>query len=163
MGNGYTAPHSSLITHHSSLAPRGRPLRLLVLFVFVCACAGGLAARLTYWQVLQAAPLQKQLTGQLALDEQVPARRGSIRDVQGDLLAGNLSVDYVYAQPNQIKQPEEVAARLAPVLEVAAESLLPILADKNRSYVRLLGGRKLHPDKSEQVAQLRIPGIFLEP
>jgi cell division protein FtsI/penicillin-binding protein 2 len=135
---------------------------LIVLFSTVCLCALGIGGRLTYWQVLGAAPLQKKAAEQHALDEPVPATRGTIRDVNGDLLAGNMIVDYVYAQPNQIRGPEEVAAKLAPVLEVPAESLVPLLSDRKRQYIRLLGGRKLPPEKSDEVAKLRIPGIFLE-
>jgi cell division protein FtsI/penicillin-binding protein 2 len=135
----------------------------LVLFAVMCLCAAGIGGRLAYWQVFGAAPLQKKAANQHALDEAVPATRGTIRDVNGDLLAGNMLVDYVYAQPNQIKRPEEVAAKLAPVLEVPAETLVPLLSDTKRAYVRLLGGRRLPPEKSDEVARLRIPGIFLEP
>lgn len=140
-----------------------RPLRLTLLFAFVCLAALAIGARLAYWQVAQAEPLQKKLNAQHTLDEQVPARRGAIRDTNHDLLAGNLSVDYVYAVPSQLKTPELTAAQLAPVLGVTPERLLPDLLDKKRQYVRLLGGEKVAPDVSEQVAALRLSGIFLEP
>ncbi|MGH2369188.1 MAG: peptidoglycan D,D-transpeptidase FtsI family protein, partial [Chloroflexota bacterium] len=140
-----------------------RPWRLVVLYSLLCLCAAGLAGRLLYWQVIRAAPLQEQLSAQKELDETVPARRGTIRDVNGDLLAGNLSVDYIYAELGRIENPEEVAARLAPALGVKPETLLPDLADRERPVVRLLSGQKLMPEVSEQVAKLRIPGIFLEP
>jgi cell division protein FtsI/penicillin-binding protein 2 len=141
------------------------PLRLAFLFGVICAAALGLVARLFYWQIYAAAPLQKQLNAQHTLDEQVPARRGSIYDRNGDLLAGNLSVDYLYADLTQIKQPEQVAARLAPVVGESAENLRSLLtpSEPNRVYVRLLGGRKLTPEQSEAVRSLHIPGIFLEP
>jgi cell division protein FtsI (penicillin-binding protein 3) len=140
-----------------------RPVRLLLLFAVTCLFALGIIGRLFYWQVTQAAPLQKKLVAQKTLDDEVPARRGAILDTNGDLLAGNLSVDFIYAAPNQIKRPEEVAEALAPILETPVEKLLPILADKQRQYVRLLGGRKVDPEVSEQIRKLRLPGIFLEP
>jgi cell division protein FtsI/penicillin-binding protein 2 len=140
-----------------------RPLRILALFGLICLCALAIAARLAYWQVGQATPLQQRLTAQLRLDEQVPAKRGSIRDTNGDLLAGNLSVDFVYAVPAQVKRREEVAAKLAQALNAAVDDILPDLSDGSRQYVRLLAGRKLDPDESERVAALRISGIFLEP
>lgn len=146
------------------LAPSpARPLRLGVLFGLLCLCGVGLVARLVYWQVLQAAPLKTRITAQHELDETVPARRGSIYDANRDLLAGSVSVDYVYAQPSLIKKPEEVAARLGAALEVPAERLLPALSDTSRTYVRLLDGRKVPPEISDNVAKLRIPGIFIEP
>ena len=140
-----------------------RPLRIGVLFGAVCLCALGLLVRLLYWQVLQAEPLQKKIAAQHELDESVPARRGSLYDASGDLLAGSMAADYVYAEPAKVKNPEDVAARLAPILEVPAEELVAVFSDKKRQVVRLLGGRKLMPEQSDEVAKLRIPGIFLEP
>jgi cell division protein FtsI/penicillin-binding protein 2 len=126
-------------------------------------CALGIAGRLAYWQVAQAPVLQKKLNAQKTLDERVPAQRGRILDTNGDLLAGNLSVDYVYAAPGQIKDAAATAAKLAPALDTQPDALLPLLTDPDRAYVRLLDGRKLSPDESARVSALRLPGIFLEP
>ncbi|HEX2037925.1 MAG TPA: penicillin-binding protein 2 [Chloroflexota bacterium] len=145
----------------SAAAPRH--WRLIILFATVCLCAAGLVGRLVYWQVMQSAPLQKRVSAQHLLDETVSARRGSILDTNGDLLAGNLSVDYIYAEPARIKDPQEVANKLAPVLGVTPEQLLPALSDRQRTVVPLLNRRKFPSNISEQVAKLRIPGIFLEP
>src|SRR6266540_4339842 len=141
----------------------GRPLRLGVLFFFIILLAAGIAARLAYWQVAQSAVLQKRLAAQKTLDEQVPARRGRILDTNRDLLAGNLSVDYLYADTGLIKNPLDVATKLAPVLGTSPDTLLPLLTDAERRYARLLGGRKLTPEESAAVSELRLPGIFLEP
>ncbi|HEU5315182.1 MAG TPA: penicillin-binding transpeptidase domain-containing protein [Chloroflexota bacterium] len=140
-----------------------RPLRLGVLFAVFAAIGSLLVARLVYWQVLDSPRLKNKITAQHQLDAIVPARRGGIFDVNRDLLAGSVSVDYIYAQPSAIKKPEEAAARLATVLEVTPEELLPALSDTSRPYVRLLGGRKVSPEVSEKVSKLRLPGIFLEP
>ncbi len=140
-----------------------RPWRLFLVFALVCLCAAGLGARLVYWQVLQSPQLQKRLTAQHALDEAVPARRGSIRDLHGDLLAGNQSMDYIYVEPGRIKEPEEVATRLAEILEVPAQALLPALTEKGRVAVPLLNRRKFPTDVTERVSRLRLAGIFLEP
>src|SRR6266542_1522854 len=147
----------------ASTAAPGRPLRLAVLFAFIFLFGAGIAGRLTYWQVSQSAILQKRLAAQKTLDEQVPARRGRILDTNRDLLAGNLSVDDLYADTGLIKNPPEVAAKLAPVLGTTPDALLPLLSDAERRYVRLLGGRKLTPEESAAVSELRLPGIFLEP
>lgn len=140
-----------------------RPLRLGFVFAVVCMLAAGLVARLVYWQVAEGIQLRSKVVKQHELDLSVPARRGSIFDSNRDLLAGSVSVDFVYAHPPQIRRPEEAAAQLAPVLGVPVEQLLPVLSDKSRSYVRLAGGRKVPPEVSQKVAELRIPGIFLEP
>ncbi|HEV2124796.1 MAG TPA: hypothetical protein VGW38_18775, partial [Chloroflexota bacterium] len=139
-----------------------RPLRVGILFLFACLLSVGLIGRLVYWHVLQSSMLQKKVVAQKTLDDEVPAQRGAILDTNGDLLAGNVSVDFVYAAPNQIKYPHQVAEALAPVFDVSADKLLPLLSDKKRQYVRLLGGRKVDHEVSEQIRKLRLPGIFLE-
>ncbi|HET7770579.1 MAG TPA: penicillin-binding transpeptidase domain-containing protein [Chloroflexota bacterium] len=140
-----------------------RPLRLGFVFAVLCLLAGGLIARLVYWQVAEGLRLKSTVVKQHELDQTVPARRGSIYDTHRDLLAGTVSVDFVYAHPPQVRHPEEAAAKLAPVLGVTPEQLLPALSDRSRQYVRLLGGRKVSPEVSRKVAALRIPGVFLEP
>ena len=140
-----------------------RPLRLGFVFAVLCLLALGLIGRLVNWQVVEGIRLKSKVVKQHELDLTVPARRGSIYDSNRDLLAGSVSVDFVYAHPPQIRRPEEAAALLAPVLGVPAEQLLPVLSDKSRQYVRLMGGRKVPPEVSRKVAELRIPGIFLEP
>ena len=75
------------------------------------------------------------------LDETVPAKRGSVYDANGDLLAGSVSVDYVYAVPRQIKKPAEAAAALAPLLGLEPPDIFPALRDTAKAYVRLADGR----------------------
>jgi cell division protein FtsI (penicillin-binding protein 3) len=145
-----------------------RPWRLVFVFGLILLSCAGLAARLFYWQVLESPQLQRRLTDQHTLDEIVPARRGAIKDTQGDLLAGNQSMDYIYAEPARIKHPEEAAAKLAPILsgggvEVTPEQLLPALTDPKRVVVPLLNRRKFASEVTEQVVQLHLTGIFLEP
>jgi cell division protein FtsI/penicillin-binding protein 2 len=150
--------------------PPVRPWRLVFVFVLLALCAVGLSGRLVYWQVLQSTQLHQRLTTQHTLDETVPARRGTIRDDKGDLLAGNLAVDYIYAEPARIRNPEEAAAKLAPLLsapgaggDVTPEQLLPALSDTRRTVVPLLNRRKFASEVTEEVAKLRLSGIFLEP
>ena len=140
-----------------------RPLRLGFVFAVVCLLGIGLVGRLVYWQVAEGIQLKSKVVKQHELDLSVPARRGSIFDSNRDLLAGSVSVDFVFAHPPQIRRPDEAAEKLAPVLGLTVEQLLPVLSDKSRQYVRLLGGRKVPPEISQKVAELRIPGIFLEP
>ena len=122
-----------------------------------------IALRLVHWQVLESSQLTVQLNAQHSLDTAVPARRGNIRDTAGELLAGNLAVDFIFAVPDQIRRPEEVAAKLAPVLGVDTDELLPLLSDKTKPYVRLIGGKRVDQTISDQIIALALPGIFLEP
>lgn len=137
-------------------------LRLSVLLAAMMLAAALLVWRLVYWQVLQHDHLAERARIQHTLDVQVPARRGAIFDSQGHLLAGNLSVSFVYAQPRQVREPEAAAAKLAPLLGTPPERLLSLLQERQRQYVRLTP-RKVSPEVSDQIAALRLHGIFLEP
>ncbi|MEZ6082672.1 MAG: penicillin-binding protein 2 [Phycisphaerae bacterium] len=83
----------------------------LVLFV-------GLAVRLVYINTVMSKRLldiaESQQRSRLAID----ARRGTILDVRGRLLAGSRPRYSVYADPAIIEQPDEVARMLGSVLEV---------------------------------------------
>jgi cell division protein FtsI (penicillin-binding protein 3) len=140
-----------------------RPQRLFVLGGLIAVAALLLTGRLFYWQVSQAGRLREQIVAQHELDETVPAKRGSVYDANGDLLAGSVSVDYVYAVPRQIKKPDEAAVALAPLLGMESQDLLPALSDKEKGYVRLANGRKMLPAESEHIRALGLAGIFLEP
>lgn len=151
-----------------SPAPRPWSLRWFVsrqgaLLWVPLAMAFAIALRLVHWQVVESGQLTVQLNAQHSLDTAVPAKRGTIRDTAGELLAGNLAVDFIFAVPDQIRRPEEVAAKLAPVLGTDASELLPLLSDKTKPYVRLLGGTRVDEAISDQIITLGLPGIFLEP
>ncbi len=122
-----------------------------------------LAGRLAWWQVLESGRLTQRLEAQKALDNTLPATRGAIRDTNGELLAGNLGAAFICAFPSQVRRPEEVAARLAPILRTSPAPILEALLNKSAAYVRLNHGARVDQDVADQVAALRIAGIVVEP
>ena len=63
----------------------------------------------------------------------------------------------VFANPMLIKDPTDVAARLAPLLGRDQSELLPLLSDKDKGFVYLR--RKLDPTLGDKIAKLEIEGI----
>ena len=61
--------------------------RALVLLAVVALVATAIGARLVWWQVVQQPWLSGMALHQLAQQEQLPAERGEISDVNGVLLA----------------------------------------------------------------------------
>lgn len=99
---------------------------------------------------------------QRALSQQVedltlPARRGMITDRRGTELAISEDAVTVFANPFLVENPPQVAAKLAPLIEVPATELLEKLADRSRGFVYLR--RKLDATRGAKVEALEIEGI----
>ena len=101
--------------------------------------------------------------------KQLFAERGSIYikdksdpifNNQGNLypLAINKDYNIVYAQPKYLeKTPEEIAAILAPLLQMSAEELIPKLVKKDDPYEPLK--HKVEDSLAEEIKNLNIKGI----
>ena len=63
----------------------------------------------------------------------------------------------MFANPMLIKDPTDVAAKLAPLLGRDQSELLPLLSDDDKGFVYLR--RKLDPTLGDKIAKLRIEGI----
>src|SRR5581483_2447223 len=135
--------------------------RQFVVFAFLLLFATVLGARLYYWQVQRHAWLADMAQREHVRDEQIPARRGAIYDVNGNVLATNEAVDSVYAARKQIDDPQKTAQALSPLLGASSDDLLKRMTDEGLQFVRLKPW--VTPDVSQRIRALRLPGIFLEP
>lgn len=93
---------------------------LMLVFVVICG-------RLVQLQVTDAAAYAAAALDQRLTTEVLPAERGSILDRDGRPLAFSADARYVYADPEMITDPQDVAGKLAPILGVPASDLLPKL------------------------------------
>ena len=92
----------------------------------------------------------------------IPSRspRGSIYDCQGRLLAGSITVDTVVAIPPQVEEPRETAALLSPLLGMDRERIYDLLTmDRSAIYLK----RKVKPEISQKIRDLKLPGITFTP
>jgi cell division protein FtsI (penicillin-binding protein 3) len=87
----------------------------------------------------------------------IPARRGTIYDRTGRALAIGEQATTVYANPKQIRDPEDVAERVAIALDLDAEDLLPLLSDRSKGFVYLK--RKADPEQAELLEAQNIVGL----
>lgn len=136
---------------------RARALLLLVVMALAAAAVG---ARLTWWHVVQHDRLSAMAAQQLAQDEEIPAARGVIRDVRGQLLATSVQVYSVYATPPDVTDPESEAAILAGLLAMPREDLLGRLSS-NMAWTWLK--RRVDPAVSDRLAGMHLPGIGMLP
>ncbi|PWA13403.1 penicillin-binding protein [Pueribacillus theae] len=96
------------------------------------------------------------------------AHRGSIYDRKGNVLAQDIPSYTIYAildrsYPNHVKDPEETAKQLAPILGASKENLEKILKQKKRFQVEFGAyGRKLTQKQKNKIEELNLPGIGFE-
>ena len=134
--------------------------RALVLLVVVAFVASAIGARLVWWQVVQQPWLSAMALGQLSQQEQLPAERGEITDVNGTLLATSIELQSVFATPPLIDDPERLAMLLAPVLDTSSAQLRARL-ESDRDWVWLK--RRITPEAAEGIRSLDLRGIGMLP
>ena len=83
--------------------------------------------------------------------------RGQILDRRGRLMATNLPMTVLHADPSEIMDVTEAALQLAPLIAHHDEASLTRLLQKDARYVEL--DRKLTPERHAAILGLGIPGI----
>ena len=134
--------------------------RALVLLLVVAFVASAIGARLVWWQVVQQPWLSGMALAQLTQQEQLPAERGEITDVNGTLLATSIELQSVFATPPLIHDPDQAAELLAPVLDTSSAQLRARL-DGDRDWVWLK--RRITPEAAERIRSLDLRGIGMLP
>jgi len=130
--------------------------RALFLLIVAATVAGGIGVRLTWWQVVEQDRLATMALHQLAQNEEIPAERGEITDVNGDLLATSVELMSIFATPPDIKDVESTAALLSRTIGMPVEELRTKL-DTDDPWVWLR--RRVEPAVSDRVSQLSLDGI----
>lgn len=119
---------------------------------------GGLWARAFWVQVYKGPALAAQAQDQYWTKQTVRGMRGDILDRKGRLLAQSVTAHSVFARPQEMPNPERVAARLAPILHQDQARLRRVLA-KEAPFVWV--ARKVGDPLAQAVAEAQLPGIFL--
>ncbi|WP_037495953.1 peptidoglycan D,D-transpeptidase FtsI family protein, partial [Solirubrobacter soli] len=131
----------------------------LLFAVFLFALAVG-ATKAAWLGVVKAGPLKRAAVIQQEADVTIPARRGSITDVNGnDLAVSEPAVD-IAATTYLIKDVTKAAQQLAPLIGVGEDELLRKLA-KRAGFVYL--GRGIPADTADKIVKLKIPGLEFIP
>jgi len=126
-------------------------VRLVVSAVFVLIAFTAIATRVVL--------LSTQEANARSAGISVPgAERGQILDRNGRLLATNLPITVLHADPSEIMDPRAAARALAPLLARHDEASLLRLLTKETRYVEL--DRKLTPARHAEILGLGIPGVY---
>jgi cell division protein FtsI (penicillin-binding protein 3) len=128
----------------------------LLLLVVAVGRAGWLAT-------VKASSLKQRAVSQQVENIAVPATRGAIMDRYGHELAVSEDAVTVFANPFLIKNPAQVAAKVAPIIGVPEDQVLQDISDPRKGFVYLR--RKISGPQGAKAEQLKIEGIgtMIEP
>ena len=118
----------------SVIKPRASGVFLGIAVLYVL-----LAGRLIYLQAIRHAYFQKQADQYRVSRSILPARRGLLLARDGSALASNIPAAAVYADPQEVTEPDKTAAALAPLLQADPVQLAALLRPRSHSihYVSL--------------------------
>jgi cell division protein FtsI/penicillin-binding protein 2 len=148
-------------SQEGSLQPLHR-LRGLYVMLLVVVVVFGL--RLFYVQIIRHDHYRQAALSDQLKQYEVPATRGIISAHQGDgtvPLVLNQTLYTIYADPSYVKQPEEVANKLALVLGGNASQYLPKLTKHGSRYQIL--AKKISKADQKKLLSYKYPGIGAQP
>ena len=143
--------------------------RLMAVFAILSAGLLGLGLRLAWLQIVERGTLQARARAIQTQSIAPIGKRRTIVDRNGRLVALDEQRFSLWAhpryfnfpgdEPQQIRKPDEVAARLATVLAVPKQALLATMGGRSTG-IRLASD--LDPETAQRVRQLGISGLDLE-
>lgn len=142
-------------------------LRIFLLLGVITAAMVIIVMRFFALQVLSHDYYDKLASNQHEFEKVIMPKRGdiylqpSVKDSQPVLVATNIVKNLVFANPKEIENPANTAAKLSKVLDLPETELLPKLSNTSKNYVPLK--KQLSEEISNQIKQMELPGIFLEP
>lgn len=134
--------------------------RLRIFYAAVILLIVIFGVRLFYLQIInhgyyRAAALSDQLK-----QYEIPASRGIISayDRKSELpIVLNQQLYILYADPTFVKNPEDAANKLLPIIGGESSKYISLMKTKDTRYVIL--AKKLSPEQSKKIAALKIPGV----
>ncbi len=122
--------------------------RITIVWVGLELCLGLLIGRLFLIQYVHGQELRKRSENQRNTQVGSQTKRATILDRHGSVFAINQDLISVYADPKVLRdKPDEIASKLAPLLDVSEDRLLSVLQQKKKRFVwlkRNLGYERLN-------------------
>jgi cell division protein FtsI/penicillin-binding protein 2 len=120
-----------------------------------------LAYRLFDLQILQHDWLAEMALEERLQESTIPARRGALLDTNLHPLAVSVEYDEVQVVGADMKDPAAVADKLAPLVDLPPAEILEQIDPASKRLVPL--GVRLPAATATQLAELRLPGVYLRP
>ncbi|MBU1102688.1 penicillin-binding protein 2 [Patescibacteria group bacterium] len=138
-------------------------LRFYFIFFLIVLAAGCIAVRLFYLQVLKHGFYAALAEGQHEFTKKIIPQRGEIF-IQGKNnllypLAVNRTYQTVFLTPKEIMDKNEVASKLAPIVEIPEDKILEKMKDPEDPYESLKS--KLSDEAVQKIKELKLAGVYL--
>jgi cell division protein FtsI/penicillin-binding protein 2 len=141
-----------------------RNIRIYILCFAAVLGGAAVSSRLFFLQVNKGEYFLAQAESQHQFSKVLSARRGEIfaQNKFGEFLplAVNKDFDVVFAVPKEIKNPEELAARLSAVLKIDQSEIFAKISKPDDPYELLK--KKLAPEEVDALKDLKASGIYLD-
>lgn len=132
--------------------------RIVTIGVFFLVLFIALITRAFQLQVLSGQTLKTLATKQHIKTLQIQPERGIIFDRNGEKLAASVMADSVCADPSKIRNPQDAADKVAPLLGLDRQTVLKKISNtKNFCWL----ARRIPPEQARKVESLNVEGVFL--
>lgn len=129
---------------------------LIIIFLFIL-----IILKVFYIQFFEVKKLNKLAKGLWSRNLPIEANRGNIYDRNGNILAGNITTTSLVLIPNQIKDKETTAQKLAEILNVPYEDMLGHVSKKTSIERVHPEGRRLDYETADKIKDLNLEGVYL--
>jgi cell division protein FtsI (penicillin-binding protein 3) len=147
-------------TENKSFSQDQFRVRLSFVLGALTLIAAGLVARAVDLQVLDDGFLEGQGDARYTRIAKLSANRGGVYDRNGEPLAASTPVDTVWACPPEVMRAADQIPLLAEALNRDKKWLTQVITSNlDREFVYLV--RHMRPGDAAQVAELKIPGVYL--
>ncbi len=133
--------------------------RLLAVFVLISLIFIAILTRLAYVQLIKGQWLQAKAADQWTRDLPLKAKRGTIFDTNGNVIAENYTTYDIYIRARQVNNPSQVALTLSKILDVDYETTLKKAQNTaiSESVVKL----QVESNLAEKVIRANLSGVVL--
>ncbi|WP_099157990.1 stage V sporulation protein D [Virgibacillus ndiopensis] len=138
-------------------------VRKRIVTVFLCGLLilAIIDFRLGYVQFVIGDQLMAKANNLWTRDITFEAERGNILDVNGEILAENVSAPSVMLVPKQIKNPQKTAEQLAEILDMSVDKAYEYVTKKESMVKVHPEGRKISEEQEEAIRTLNLDGVYL--
>ncbi|WP_026906023.1 stage V sporulation protein D [Paucisalibacillus globulus] len=135
--------------------------RLVAVFLIGIIVFSIIDLRLGYVQFVLGDELMEKADKLWSRNIEFQPERGHILDVNGEIMAENVTAPSVVLVPRQIKDPEDTAKKLAEILDMPVEKALEHVTKASMSENINPEGRKLSDEQVRAIRTLNIEGVYL--
>ncbi|WP_165253163.1 penicillin-binding protein 2 [Adlercreutzia sp. ZJ304] len=127
-------------------------------FIFFAIIAAVFFLRLVFLQVIVAGEYSAQAEESRTINFEISARRGTIYDRNGEILATSVDATTIYCNPTEVTDAKWESEQIQRILEGNAEDYEKLLSKDSTSFVYVK--RQADVDKAEELKSLELDGIY---